>query len=271
MSDKKIVSLMIILCCSALVQSISASVGKSLVAHWPFDEGTGTSLEDASGNGHDGDIKGEVKWIDGPFGKALEFDGETGLATIATSAKLNFGDDFSVLLWVRTNQVRAKNADWWMGGWIINKDMGGQQDTTDWAVANVDGKLAFVTGNKETDKDDIVASTKAISDGKWHHIALTRVRKSGVNTIYFDGVKDASLVKGLGLPVSNDVVMTIGGHPAGAAHAFAGAVDDMAIFTKVLSADEINLAIKSGINRSSTAVKRNGKLTIMWGQLRTNL
>ena len=116
-----------------------------------------------------------------------------------------------------------------------------------------------------------MASTKAISDGKWHHIALTRVRKSGVNTIYFDGVKDASLVKGLGLPVSNDVVMTIGGHLAGAAHAFAGAVDDMAIFTKVLSADEINLAIKSGINRSSTAVKRNGKLTIMWGQLRTNL
>jgi len=45
----------------------------------------------------------------------------------------------------------------------------------------------------------------------------------------------------------------------------------MAIFTKVLSADEINLAIKSGVNKSSTAVKRNGKLTIMWGQLRTNL
>ncbi|HIP09606.1 MAG TPA: LamG domain-containing protein [Rhodospirillales bacterium] len=161
-----------------------------------------------------------------------------------------------------------------IGGWEVGssiKTWGGQTDTTDWAVANVDGKLAFVTGNKETDKDDIVASTKAISDGKWHHIALTRVRKSGVNTLYFDGVKDASLVKGLGLPVSNDVVMTIGGHPGGAAHAFAGAVDDMAIFTKVLSADEINLAIKSGVNKSSTAVKRNGKLTIMWGQLRTNL
>jgi len=71
------------------------------------------------------EIKGGIKWIDGAFGKALEFDGKTGLATIAKSEKLNFGDDFSVVFWARTTQVRAKNADWWMGGWIINKDMGG--------------------------------------------------------------------------------------------------------------------------------------------------
>ena len=184
-------SIMVVLCFLVLTQPISASIGKSLVAHWTFDEGTGTGLKDASGNGHDGEIKGGIKWIDGAFGKALEFDGKTGLATIAKSEKLNFGDDFSVVFWARTTQVQAKNANWWMGGWIINKDMGGQQDTTDWAVANVDGKLAFVTGKKETDKDDIVASTKTISAGKWHHIALTRVRKSGVNNLYFDGGKDA--------------------------------------------------------------------------------
>ncbi len=149
-----------------------------------------------------------------------------------------------------------------MGGWIINKDMGGQQDTTDWAVANVDGNLAFVTGNKETDKDDIVASTKAISDGKWHHYALSRIKKSGLNTLYVDGVKNISEEKGPDFHVSNQTAMTIGGHLGGAAHAFAGSLDDMAIFARVITEAEINTIIEAW------AVEPTKKLTISWAQLK---
>ena len=110
-----------------------------------------------------------------------------------------------------------------------------------------------------------------MADGKWHHYALSRVKKSGLNTLYVDGVKNISAEKGPGFHVSNQTAMTIGGHPGGAAHAFAGALDDMAIFTKVLTADEIQSAMKSGVNQpGSTAVKQNGKLAIIWGQLRTN-
>ena len=38
-----------------------------------FDEGSGGVAEDASGNGNDAEVSG-TQWVDGPFGKALEYD-----------------------------------------------------------------------------------------------------------------------------------------------------------------------------------------------------
>ena len=48
---------------------------EGLVGAWLFDEGKGNIAEDASGNGHDGDIR-KAKWVKGKFGKALKFDGD---------------------------------------------------------------------------------------------------------------------------------------------------------------------------------------------------
>ena len=42
------------------------------------DEGDGNVASDSSDNGNDGEIKGNVKWIDGPFLNALEFPGQSG-------------------------------------------------------------------------------------------------------------------------------------------------------------------------------------------------
>ena len=259
---KTFVSLTMILCFLVLTQPNSASIGKSLVAHWTFDEAKGDIVKD-SASGIEGKIEGKVSWIEGKHGTALNFDKNgSGIVKVADDPKLNFGDDFSVVFWARTTQVRAKNADWWNGGWIINKDLGGQEDVNDWDIANVNGHLVFVTGNPETDKDDLLVSTDPIADGEWHHYALSRVKESGLNTIYVDGVKNISEEKGPGFHVSNQTAMTIGGHPGGAAHAFAGALDDMAIFTRVITEDEINTIIKGW------AVEPTAKLTITWAQLR---
>ena len=243
-------------------QLIQADLRADLIAHWGFDEGKGGTIKD-SVSGIAGKIEGQVSWIKGKHGTALKFaDNGSGIVKVDVDPKLNFGDDFSVVFWARTTQVRAKNANWWMGGWIINKDLGGQEDVNDWDIANVDGHLVFVTGNPETDKDDLLVSTDPIDDGKWHHYALSRVKKSGLNTLYVDGVKNISEEKGPGFHVSNQTAMTIGGHPNAAAHAFAGALDDMAIFTRVITEAEINTIIKAW------AVEPTEKLTISWAQLK---
>jgi len=259
---KTFVSLTVILCFLVLTQPNSASIGKSLVAHWTFDEAKGDTVKD-SASGIEGKIEGKVSWIEGKHGTALNFDKNgSGIIKVADDPKLNFGDDFSVVFWARTTQVRAKNADWWMGGWIINKDLGGQEDVNDWDIANVNGHLVFVTGNPENDKDDLLVSTDPIDDGKWHHYALSRIKTSGLNTLYVDGVKNISEEKGPGFHVSNQTAMTIGGHPNGAAHAFAGALDDMAIFTRVITEDEINTIIKGWV------VEPTEKLATTWAQLK---
>ena len=46
----------------------------NLVGLWHFDEGSGTTASDSSGNGNDGTVNGAI-WDDGKFGNALSFDG----------------------------------------------------------------------------------------------------------------------------------------------------------------------------------------------------
>ena len=82
---KKSVNVTVILCCLAfLAPSVSASVGKSLVAHWKFDVGKGDSIKDSSANGIEGKIAGKVKWVEGKHGTAVEFDAD-GSGIITTS------------------------------------------------------------------------------------------------------------------------------------------------------------------------------------------
>lgn len=261
---KIVLSISLAIAVSVFMMVMSTGIqAADLVAHWNFDEGSGDTIADSSGNGNNGTINADTQWVDGKLGKALQFDGANAIANVPHSESLDFGDDFSFLFWVKTTQVKSNLGAWWNGGWITNKDLPGQADVTDWDTACVDGKIVFVTGNPETDVDDLLVSS-VISDGEWHHIAVTRVRESGLKTLYVDGVVDASEVQGAGISVENDVDMTIGGHPAGAAHAFEGILDDLAIYTGALSQDEVVSNMNSGV----TAVKPTGKLATAWGKIK---
>src|SRR3989344_5236105 len=46
-----------------------------LVGYWKFDEGTGTSAGDSSGNGNTGTLVNSPSWVTGKVGGALSFDG----------------------------------------------------------------------------------------------------------------------------------------------------------------------------------------------------
>ncbi|MCH8194219.1 MAG: hypothetical protein IIA65_09420, partial [Planctomycetes bacterium] len=51
-----------------------------LIGHWKFNEGSGATIEDSSGNGHHGAVKGIPEWgpgVDG-FGEAMNFTGTVG-------------------------------------------------------------------------------------------------------------------------------------------------------------------------------------------------
>ena len=50
---------------------------KTIVGIWKFDEGKGVTTKDSSGNENDGALMNKPKWVDGKFGKALEFDGSS--------------------------------------------------------------------------------------------------------------------------------------------------------------------------------------------------
>ena len=57
---------------------------ETITGLWLFDEGAGKVAIDSSGSGLDADIT-KPEWVDGPFGKALEFDGGGAFLEIKTT------------------------------------------------------------------------------------------------------------------------------------------------------------------------------------------
>jgi len=78
-----------------------------LVGHWTFDQGGGAQVIDESGYGNNGTIKNKPTWIDGVFGKAMEFHGlgaANGLGdsvNCGTDASLDIRGPISIALWIR--------------------------------------------------------------------------------------------------------------------------------------------------------------------------
>jgi len=52
----------------------------SIAGLWLFDEGAGDEAADISGNEYHGDLQDGPYWVDGVFGKALEFNGPITLS-----------------------------------------------------------------------------------------------------------------------------------------------------------------------------------------------
>ena len=58
-----------------LVLSMAVNASADLILHWKFDEGSGNTAMDSSGNGFDILLPDTTTWEDGLFGGAVHFHG----------------------------------------------------------------------------------------------------------------------------------------------------------------------------------------------------
>src|SRR5262245_57180055 len=87
----------------------SASATQGLVAAFGFDEGSGRTVTDASGNGNTGTIA-DATWVaSGKYGKALQFNGTSALVTVPDAASLHLSGGMTLEAWVNPSAV---SADW---------------------------------------------------------------------------------------------------------------------------------------------------------------
>ena len=96
---------------SILVLSTVSSLQADLVGHWTFDEGSGTTVTDISGNGNDGILVDnptwDIAWITGIAGSALELyglgvpGGGGDYFDCGSNASLNTTGPISLALWIR--------------------------------------------------------------------------------------------------------------------------------------------------------------------------
>lgn len=232
----------------------AADFSQGLVLHHPYDEGEGALAADLSGNGHDGEIS-NPEWTDGKFGKALKFGGEGSdvFVTVESTPVLNV-NECTFMAWV--------NADHWNGTrQIVGKSVhGGCSGRTQYGLFSEGGvfKLRFET---ESGRADI--STDLPPVGEWVHVGFTN--DGSTAKIYVNG---EAVVEGAvpGTLNANDDPWRIGQDCERLNYVFAGAIDEVRLWNRALSAEDI-----AALKDLPTAVDAQGKLTTTWGDIKTDL
>jgi hypothetical protein len=183
--------------------------------------------------------------VPGEVAGALSFNGSNQWvqAVNATEGDIGTGD-MSADAWIQTNSQGVQE--------IVNKLLLVDQDVllnepghpqTGYLLGLSSGRLVFIYADGAAADGGVPIEwsvpSGSIADGKWHHVAATISRSSTTGgTLYVDGV--ASLVFD---PTdrtgswSNSQPLTIGGPQTGSS--FKGAIDEVQIFNRALSATEV--------------------------------
>jgi murein DD-endopeptidase MepM/ murein hydrolase activator NlpD len=170
---------------------------------------------------------------------ALQFNGQPNFVVVAQSPSINLGASMTIEFWIRTTASYG-GPTWHDAQWILDKDIPGEVKQ-DWAVVIRFGRVVFNNGNPRGSRDQPLFGNRAINDGQWHHVAITRDASSGSTIIYIDGTRD---VEGFFSTddLSNTLPIYIGaenGASGPQARAFIGELDDLRLWNIARSDQDI--------------------------------
>jgi hypothetical protein len=77
------------------------------VAYWSFDN---CDAKDDSGNGHDGEIKGNLECVVGVKGKAFKFDGKSSIITPLRLNGIPENQNITIVVWGKTEKFEKERA-----------------------------------------------------------------------------------------------------------------------------------------------------------------
>ena len=203
-----------------------------LVAGYGFNEGSGATVNDASGHGITGNIFGATWITGGRFGKALSFNGSSSYVDLGNPALLQITGSMTWSAWVKAaanppddGQIVAKSND--LSGWQLKTSPDTGPHTFGVTVSG--GTTAFAQRYSATVR----------SLNTWYHVAGVYNAAARTLDIYVNGVRDNGVLTGT-IPASqinSAVNVNIGRRSGG--YYFNGIIDEMRIYNRALSQAEI--------------------------------
>jgi Concanavalin A-like lectin/glucanases superfamily len=219
------------------------------VAYYRFEESSGTTATDTTGNSNDGTYVNGVQ-INQPgapnLGKAARFDGIDDYVSTPRTVSTSF----TLELWINTTASSLTGAQAYEGNGLLWSDVGGAAN--DFVMAMLNNGLSFFTGNP----DITVTSATAINDGHWHHLVATRTQGGNVE-IFVDGVSRGTTTTNNN-PLDGNPSIMIGGNVLDSRY-FTGLIDEVAYYPTVLSLGQINAHFRAGSASSATTVPTLGE------------
>jgi PKD repeat protein len=223
---------------SITVSAASASTG-GLVAAYNFEEASGATVVDASGQGNHGTISGATRTTGGKFGRALSFDGVDDWVTVNDSNSLDLTTGMTLEAWVYPTAT--------MSGWraVVLKEETGSGVYYLYANSDTNQPAGIV---ETSNNDELVASGKSqLPVNTWTHLAVTY--NGQYQRLYVNGVEVAAQPQTGTMSISNGA-LRIGGTSIWSEF-FKGRIDEIRIYNRALSATEIKTDMNTAVATSS--------------------
>jgi len=196
--------------------------GSGLVAAYSFNQGSGGTVPDASGNGNHGTIAGATWTSQGRYGSALSFD---GVSSRVTASNVALGAAFTIMAWVQNPTNAAYETVVTVG--------------TDRDLYLRNGVITFWDGSVER------LFGSAISKKGWHHVAI--VSDGSSVRVYLDGAPSGTpQVVSLGAVIGT---LQAGAWTMGAVNHdfFGGRIDEVRIYSRALAQTEVQTDMNTPI------------------------
>jgi hypothetical protein len=207
--------------------------GPTLVGAYSFNEGSGTTVTDASGTGNIGTI-GTATWsTQGKYGGALSFNGTSAKVTIVDAPSLHLTSAMTLEAWV----FPTTSANVWRDLIYKGNDNYYLSASSCCSGLPVAGGIFSGTYGEAYGASGLAANT-------WTHLAATY--DGSTLRLYVNGVQVAAKAQTGMLAVSTGL-LTIGGDPIYGQY-FAGRIDEVRVYSTALSAAQVEADMNTAIS-----------------------
>ncbi len=201
------------------------AVPAGMVSWW---RGENNPLDQTGTN--NGALVGHATYGTGRVGQGFVLDGSGDSVTIGNPPSLQL-QDFTIEAWIKRSSSSAASLDFG-GGIILGYGGGG------YALGILDNGTPFLTRVAV----DAVFATTTIADTNLHHLAVTKLGSTVV--FYLDGV--AYLAPAYNTTYNFATSAAIGARGDNFANSFFGTIDELTIYSRSLSAGEIQAIYGAG-------------------------
>jgi hypothetical protein len=234
---------------AAKLQGASSEVGTGLVGHWKFDDAQGTAAVDSSGRGSNGTLTSGPRWTTGRRGGGLSFDATDDYVALPSGQGFSSTQDHSYAAWVNPTSLPGTYT------WLIDYGNGGATQGSSLIIYSA----TDVTGFFYAGGNAFVTGTRVIPTNQWSHIVASYSAATQKVTFYVNGVLDTQSAA-LSSWTSSSSVHSIGQWFNGA-YRFGGSMDDVRVYNRALTADQVRALYSSGTAHPVVRNQSSSKLT----------
>ena len=234
------------------------------ISHWKFDEGQGGTAYDSIGDNH-GTVY-DANWTTGVIDGALSFDGDSDYVDLGNDDSLKPPLPVTLCAWVKlhslgnTQYIIALDdqASAYYGMWF-------------WVTATNTLGVGYGDGGGKSPGDRrSKAGTTTLGPVNWYHIAAV-VRGAIDMSLYINGVDGEGIYSGTGGSLTYSNAGSLIGMRHDFGFSFNGKIDDVRVYDRALSAEEIQQLYLEGLggkafypNPADRAVEVDPNTVLTW-------